>query len=268
MRVFALMSWILISVSGFAAELVPMATQEGLERLARSKYKTDFAKLSVHYLNQRDRITCGPTTGAIVLNALRYGTDKAPLVAVNSDFLKQMPTGKDGKRFDPQLRMYTAENFFNPKALSLKPLADIYARPKKDPANPQKESRDPGYQLAQFRRVLEEAHGVHVAQVTVGLKDVPLAERDAAQIVKEMKKNLSEADNYVIVNYARGVLKQNGSGHISPVAAYDEESNSFLILDVNPMAGPWVWVDASDLLNAMATHDTVENRGLLFVSEK
>ena len=88
------------------------------------------------------------------------------------------------------------------------------------------------------------------------------------QVVAALKKNLSEADNNVVANYSRSELKQPGSGHFSPVAAYDEKSNSFLILDVNPFGGPWVWVDAQDLVNALNTFDTVENRGLLFLSEK
>ena len=37
--------------------------------------------------------------------------------------------------------------------------------------------------------------------------------------------------------------------------------------DVNPNRAPWVWVRSDDLIAAMRTFDTVENRGYLLVSE-
>ena len=38
-------------------------------------------------------------------------------------------------------------------------------------------------------------------------------------------------------------------------------------MDVNPNRAPWVWVGSDDLIAAMRTFDTVENRGYLLVSE-
>ena len=46
-----------------------------------------------------------------------------------------------------------------------------------------------------------------------------------------------------------------------------ECADSFLIMDVNPNRAPWVWVRSGDLIAAMRTFDTVENRGYLLVSE-
>jgi hypothetical protein len=37
-------------------------------------------------------------------------------------------------------------------------------------------------------------------------------------------------DKRVIVNYSRVALGQEGASHISPLAAYDAESDSFLVL--------------------------------------
>ncbi|MBL4794601.1 MAG: hypothetical protein JKY24_03625 [Pseudomonadales bacterium] len=54
----------------------------------------------------------------------------------------------------------------------------------------------------------------------------------------------------------------------SPVGAYDEESDSVLVMDVNSNKANWVWVTLKDLVAAMATYDTVENRGYLLISEK
>jgi len=87
------------------------------------------------------------------------------------------------------------------------------------------------------------------------------------ELRREIAANLAAEDDYVLVNYARRPLGQKGGGHISPLGAYDEASDSFLIMDVNPNRAPWVWVKADDLIGAMRTFDTVENRGYLLISD-
>lgn len=39
------------------------------------------------------------------------------------------------------------------------------------------------------------------------------------------------------------------------------------MLDVNPAHQPWVWVKVDDMIAAMRTKDTGENRGYVLVSE-
>jgi len=264
---FALLA-LLISPLAFAVTLVPFHSDEGIEQLNRSKYRADFGKLSNHYRNQTDRMSCGPIVGSMVLNALRYNTEKAPLVEIPKKFLEQMPVGKDGKKFDPRLRMYTPENFLNEKALKIKTLSQIYAEPIHGKA-------DPGISLEHLRQMFEEAHGLKVTKIHVGTPKTasnkegsdPLSAKEYERVVSEMKKNLSEPGNYIVANYSRGSLGQPGSGHISPVAAYEQETDSFLVLDVNPFGGPWVWVSAKDFVAAMNTTDSDSNRGLLLISE-
>ena len=79
---------------------------------------------------------------------------------------------------------------------------------------------------------------------------------DPAAIRREIAANLATGDDFVLVNYARRALGQQGGGHISPLGAYDERSDSFLIMDVNPNRAPWVWVRSDDLIAAMRTFDT------------
>jgi len=66
---------------------------------------------------------------------------------------------------------------------------------------------------------------------------------------------LETNDHFVIVNYLRKILGQQMGGHISPLAAYDEKTDRFLILDVARYKYPPVWVKASDLFDAMNTTD-------------
>ena len=77
--------------------------------------------------------------------------------------------------------------------------------------------------------------------------------------VKDFRKLASEAldsgDHYVLVNYLRMAIGQERFGHISPLGAYDADSDRFLILDVSRYKYPPVWVETSALFAAMNTID-------------
>jgi hypothetical protein len=132
---------------------------------------------------------------------------------------------------------------------------EVFGKPKRGDKEP-----DFGLQLRQMAGILT-AHGL--------LTEIRVVNTDWTndQIRDELRRNLERDGDFVIVNYHRPGLGQPGGGHISPVAAYDQESDSFLILDVNPNAAPWVWVATKDLANAMRTKDTTENRGYLLVTD-
>ncbi len=54
--------------------------------------------------------------------------------------------------------------------------------------------------------------------------------------------NLKQPDNFVLVNYLRKSMGQEKGGHISPIAAYNQETDRFLILDVSRYKYPPIWV--------------------------
>ena len=81
------------------------------------------------------------------------------------------------------------------------------------------------------------------------------ADTDFDAFRRQAVRYLSAKDHYVIVNYLRRALGQQRGGHISPLAAYDAETDKFLILDVARYKYPPVWVSASDLFAAMNTPD-------------
>lgn len=66
---------------------------------------------------------------------------------------------------------------------------------------------------------------------------------------------LDKEGRFVIANYLRKAIGQEKGGHISPLAAYDAETDRFLILDVSRYKYPPVWVTASELFAAMDTTD-------------
>ena len=233
-------------------KLVAWASGESAERLSRSAHKTDFFALSNHFISQDNSIYCGPVSSAIVLNALRLGKREGlprDRQSIAEDEMAWLSPGAD-----PFFGKYTPNNVLNE---STKTKLEVLGKPILIDG----ESRsDFGLQLHQLAQVLR-SHGVRV--VTRVVDD----SADAAAVQRELAANLAAGDDFVLVNYARRSLGQPGGGHISPLGAYDEGSDSFLIMDVNPNRAPWVWVGADDLVAAMRTFDTVENRGYLLVSE-
>jgi hypothetical protein len=82
-------------------------------------------------------------------------------------------------------------------------------------------------------------------------------------------QHLAAPDRYVIVNYLRRAIGQERGGHISPLAAYDADTDRFLLLDVSRYKYPPVWVEADDLFGAMDTPDSDNEdrtRGFVLVS--
>lgn len=82
------------------------------------------------------------------------------------------------------------------------------------------------------------------------------------------KANMDERNDFIAVNYRRNYVGQPPGSHFSPLAAYDETTDSFLILDVARYKFPPVWVSTADLFAAMNTTDDVSNksRGFLVIS--
>ena len=80
--------------------------------------------------------------------------------------------------------------------------------------------------------------------------------------------NLENSGDYVLINYLRRAIGQERGGHISPIAAYDAESDRFLVLDVSRYKYPPVWVTAEELWKSTDTVDSVSDktRGFLLIS--
>jgi hypothetical protein len=81
---------------------------------------------------------------------------------------------------------------------------------------------------------------------------------------------LGEKDHFVVINYLRSAIGQERGGHISPLAAYDEKADKFLILDVARYKYPPVWVSAAELYAAMNTQDRDNDgrtRGFVLVTK-
>ncbi len=243
-----------VALAFASTPLVPFASEESMVRLDRATEKTDFFTLANHFESQQNGAMCGPATAVIVLNALRVDN---PAIEKPTDptlfpaeYAANVPP-----TYQPLFRRYTQNDIFDAKFESVKPRAVFFGTPDAQG------NRDGGLQLRQL-------HGILVAQ---GLaSDIHVVADDAKvdTVRSDLRANLGHRGDYAIVNYSRPVLGQAGGGHISPLGAYDETSDSFLVLDVNANEGKtWAWVATADLVAAMRTKDRVENRGYLLVRE-
>ena len=68
---------------------------------------------------------------------------------------------------------------------------------------------------------------------------------------------LQNPTSRVIINYDRGGIGQGpmGHGHFSPIGAYNEDEDAFLIMDVAKYKYPPVWVSATRLYSGISTLD-------------
>jgi hypothetical protein len=238
-------------------ELVPFASEESMRRLERARHKVDFFSLANHYEGQQNGGMCGPATAVIVLNTLRADApeDTKPVdrSLFPAEYLARLPP-----HMKPLFHRYGQGIFFDDARVAAVKSKDRFhggvAGPDQKP--------DPGMQLRQLHEIFL-ALG---ADSTIRVLDESWDDERARA---EMIEILGRPGDYLVINYTRVPLGQEGGGHISPVAAYDEASDSFLVMDVNPNRGKtWAWVPAGRLLGAMRTFDTIENRGYLLVRDR
>lgn len=91
---------------------------------------------------------------------------------------------------------------------------------------------------------------------------------DVGEFRAVAERNLSTSGDYLLVNYDRAVLGQTGGGHISPVAAYDRDTDSVLVMDTAAHKYPSTWVPIDMLHEGMRAivSSTGRARGYVEVS--
>jgi len=130
------------------------------------------------------------------------------------------------------LGLYDQENIFDARTEAVKPRGAVMQS---------------GMTLDELGKILV-AHDLHVTTRHAGESSL---EEFRKLAVSALKGNA----RFVLVNYLRSSIGQSATGHISPVAAYDRDSDRLLILDVSRYKYPPVWVEAQSLFAAMNTTD-------------
>ena len=107
--------------------------------------------------------------------------------------------------------------------------------------------------------------------------DLTLAQNSSVETFREAIKSACHEDNedsveilqtVLIVSYSRKILGQTGSGHFSPIAAYDSASDMVLILDTARFKYGPHWVPIPLMFEAMLPQDpdTNKSRGYVLLS--
>ncbi|MEQ9259807.1 MAG: phytochelatin synthase family protein [Roseovarius sp.] len=117
-----------------------------------------------------------------------------------------------------------------------------------------------------------EHEGLTLAELDTFIENLGMAaehrfadETSVDELREAIKTALVDGNTRFVANYSRKALPQEGDGHISPVAAYDEATDTVLILDVAKYKYPPVWITVETLHAGMMMVDTGSNRSRGFV---
>jgi hypothetical protein len=203
-------------------------SKEGLNQLARSQFKNDFYQLVNFYQPQINKVYCSAASSVVVLNAL------------NSE------------------NLYQQESFFNVETDKIK-LKSVINRTAKNSAG----IYDAGLSLGNLNRILSESYNLKTELFYATTHD----QESINNFRKIIKSILSENKKFLIANFNGKILGQKTGGHVSPIAAYDEISDSILILDVALHKNQWFWADLNKFHKAMNSKDGKNPRGFLIVQK-
>jgi hypothetical protein len=149
---------------------------------------------------------------------------------------------------EPQIypyKMFTQDNIFTDEVLHLRRPLDV---------------EKGGNTLEQLASVLGALH--------VGVDTYFGSDLDVDTCRRLLVDTLMSPNRRVIVDFNRKTLGQKGSGHFSPLAAYHEGEDRFLLMDVARYKAPPCWVSAPMLHAALQGIDTTsgKSRGFLVVT--
>ncbi len=211
-------------------QLIVLDSEVGEELLFTSETRSDYLPLSLEFVTQDNLAYCGVATLVMILNALDINAPVAPDHRI---------PGLVSYQF------FTQENVFENEKTH-------------DVIKPEL--------IMKQGMTLEELTGL-LNSYPVTVQSFHGKEVNLAQFRQLIVQNLQETENFVIVNYLRTSLGQKGGGHISPIAAYHEQSDRFLILDVARYRYSPVWVKAETLWNAINTVDSTsgKTRGFIMI---
>ena len=228
-------------------------SESGIKMFERSEYKQDFYELSGFFQPQINPLYCGIASSVIILNA------------TNSN--QNIPSQKELEIEKPDIfgggiipfKSYSQMSFLN-KQTDLVKKKEIISMKN---INDKRENIDPGVTLKQLKEILE-IHNLEVKKYHVK----EYSEQELKLFREKVKKITEDKEKYLLVNFNGKKLGLTTGGHISPLVAYDQKSDSALVMDVAGHKNSWYWVKIKDLLQSMNTKDCDNYRGYLIIKNK
>lgn len=195
--------------------MIPLCSPEGYDLFRHSMGQMSFLQLVEYFVTQDNLTYCGPATASMMLNALGIVRPESPEHAPYQLFLQ------DSVFVGTNLGSATRDKVIQS-----------------------------GVSLDQFVHWLRRP-SVRVTQVYAS--DSSLEAFRAA--VCDSFADAPDAIRFLIANYDRKVMGQDGGGHISPIGLFQPDEDMVLILDVARYKYPPHWVRAEDLFLAMRAID-------------
>ena len=192
----------------------------------------------------------------ILLNAT-YANDKIPSQKEN-----QIKRPKAAGGGISEFHSYSQLGFLNEKTDVIKKREIIQMKAVKE-IKDGKEIYDAGVSLADFSKILSKVYGLKVKVNYADKND----EKSVNKFRNDLKKYLTENKKFIVVNFDGKMIGNKTRGHISPAVAYDEVSDSVLVLDAALHKNSWYWVGVWELYNAMNSKDGDRFRGYLVVGK-
>jgi len=239
---------------------IAFSSQEGVSRFTSALQHQglkSFFKLTEQFTTQSEPAFCGISTLVIVLNALAVDprrTWKGPWRWYEESHLNcclDLETIKESGITIPDFRCLAKCQGLAVQAVLVQDLI-LYESDNAKKGEPEG--------LEQFRQAIRKAC---VAPLDDSHRNDPTAATTTTT------SGSTERDEILVVSYSRKVLSQTGSGHFSPVAAYDSASDSVLILDTARFKYGAHWVSVPLLFDAMKPIDpaTGKSRGYMLLSD-
>jgi hypothetical protein len=121
----------------------------------------------------------------------------------------------------------------------------------------------PGLGLKDLQDMLKTVYQVQ--------SDITFADEDQKTGVdkfrKRLKKTVSDSTSFLLSNFKGDLLGASTEGTVSPLVAYDELSDSVLVMDVTGHKNPWYWVPVPALYESMHTQYDNTYRGYIQISD-
>ena len=245
------------------SNLVPLSSRIGRERFLQSLSTGNaeaYLPLAEQFLNQSDPAFCGVTTLAMILNACAvdpnvrwrggwrwYGNDD---VVLDRCCLGNKRGRERVRRVGVSLEEFAGLGRCQGLGVTMK-------RPCLESASSKKSCGT----IDEFRRDMVQ---------TVRMPPLHDAEGVASDRsdLNKCNNDVEEKRGFFVVSFSREHLNQTGSGHFSPIAAYDPPSDSCLILDVARFKYAPYWVSVHELYEATKPIDesTGKSRGWFLLS--
>lgn len=238
------------------AQVIDWSSLEGKSRLFQAESKQDFFSLAPHFEGQENKVFCGVASMTIVANALRVSAQNTQLPQ-DTRLVSMEESTYFPKGVSPLFHRYSQATILAGSTLTK---SQLLGKPKME-----QPTGELGMKLEELEAL---ARSLNFKTTKTHVDVNQLTSLDYVSGLKQrLISTLQQQGAYVIVNYARDSLKQQGAGHFSPLVAYHQNSDSFLIMDVSNTYQNWAWVSSRALLEAMATADINQNRGFVTVEE-